>query len=677
MLCVSSYGLVLRVYLHYSLCLVLGVFLFCMQPAPADNPASPSLTPPSVTLFPMPDDLRDPVDHPASPSLTPPSATPLPIPEVQCDSPTPQSATPLLLPDDLGDPVLAVLRRPYYPPDSPSWVLPMHVSVPDTHTRHHDNGLDPDPHPRDLADLGSSQQFLSDERCESPPGHLSFSALLATCGPASDGGSSSRSGGGAAADGERGLQSQADGRSCADGSVESRADEGENFRLVKSEGQGSGLGAESPSGFRSGADPASFGVSAHCLERRSLTPVFVPPPPPTSPPPPTTSLPPPPYGVDSPPTSSPRGRSSSVSTASTQMLQAEGVEESSPAVGQWQTASVGDTVRDSPATPDQSRAGTGRAWPQQLDASPEAADADGDSPRGNGAGGQPGGQYAGCGERLPVGAGPLVASTPELEEPSTRLSEGVGRSPDPSQPGGWGGGGVDPEVRVEVHRFPSTTHVAADDTGGRAASGAALAFCEAPIGEHDFPPPPPFFFQDEGGDGNLVPHPNDTPTHTDDTPTNTHDTFTDRNDIPTHADDAPPLPASPKVPPPPPSLPPALPPPFPLVLGGAAAVAAARREAQEEELSPRLLGPAEPGLSADGLQHARLAALVTPTCVTYPVLWGRGGGGVAYSNGCSCYTQLSCTLYCVSAPLYRLCVCPTVRTVCLPHCTDCVSAPLY
>ena len=307
-------------------------------------------------------------------------------------------------------------------------------------------------------------------------------------------------------------------------------------------------------------------------------------------------------------------------------------------MGQRQTASVRDAARDSPATADQSGAGTGRAWPQQVDAGPEAAEANGDSPRGNGAGGQPGGQYAGCGERLPVGAGPLVASTPQLEEPSTRLSEGVGRSPDPSQPGGRGGGGVDPEVRVEVHRFPSTTHVAADDTGGRAASGAAFAFCEAPIGEHDFPPPPPSFFQDEGGDGNLVPHPalgddtpvfrDDTPTHTDDTHTHTHDTFTDRNDIPTHTDDAPPLPASPTVPPPPPPppLPPALPPPFPLALGGAAAVAAARREAQEEELSPRLLGPAEPGLSADGLQHARLAALVTPTCVTYPVLGGGGGG---------------------------------------------------
>ena len=555
----------------------------------------------------------------------------------------------------------------------------MHVSVSDTHTRHHDNGLDPDPHPRDLADLGSSQQLLSDERCDSPPGHLSFSAFLATCGPASDGGSSSRSGGGAAADGERGLQSQADGRSGADGSVESRADEGENFRLVKSEGQGSGLGAESPAGFHSGADPASFGDSVHCPERRSLTPVFVPPPPPTSPPPPT----PPPYSVDSPPTSCPRGRSSSMSTAFTQTLQAEGVEESSPAVGQRQTASVGDAARDSPATPDQSGAGTGRAtpdqsgagtgratpdqsgagtgratpdqsgagtgraWPQQLDAGPEAADADGDSPRGNGAGGQPGGQYAGCGERLPVGAGPLVASTPELEEPSTRLSEGVGRSPDPSQPGGRGGGGFDPEVRVEVHRFPSSAHVAADDTGGRAVSGAALAFCEAPMGEQDLPPPPPSFFQDEGGDGNLVPHPalgddtpvfrDDTPTHTDDTPTPTHDTFTDRNDIPTHTDDAPPLPASPKVPPPPPPPPPALPPPFPLALGGAAAVAAARREVQEEELSPRLLGPAEPGPSDAGLQHARLAALVTPACVTYPVLGGlrgvtlycggRGGGG--------------------------------------------------
>ncbi|XP_076472086.1 uncharacterized protein LOC143301586 isoform X2 [Babylonia areolata] len=120
-------------------------------PSPSPTRHTPSPTAPALPLLhPLPDNLDTPVRGQTVTSLTfhtAPTSTPehlthhtaptntatetdeSPSAPSPTDTPTP---TPLSLPEDLGDPVLRALRRPVYPRDCPSWVVPrMHFDPPE------------------------------------------------------------------------------------------------------------------------------------------------------------------------------------------------------------------------------------------------------------------------------------------------------------------------------------------------------------------------------------------------------------------------------------------------------------------------------------------------------------------------------------------------------------------
>ncbi|KAL8561933.1 hypothetical protein ACOMHN_001259 [Nucella lapillus] len=546
----------------------------------------------------------------------------------------------LSLPDDLGDPVLAALRRPIYPSDIPPWVVPrMYVSdlhpgialmggIHNAETSENGNSLVVGEKREGKAEVDQETDTLGGGGLGESSGQVTpvfkpgqsgnVKTLVHSMGEKREGKTYQDAhvlGDGLDA-GSRATpqvfqdgvieeleveQDQEEVLSHKDGEVKT-AENGaqsevpqmdENSNIMK-------FGHQLSSDSQSHGDvPVIVGGSKegdnNTLERSDL-PVFVPPPPPSFPPPPALFEDHPGRILRASPTPS---RHSSISTQNVQLEKGDiQLEDTFEAVVEFGSESDesghSDGETETGEIKDEAELGSQRKGDDPLAESFTGRDASGTS--------------------LSLSAGAGTGSQHNSAEFSKGLSKfspasgcSLKRSEEKKPRGEVDVVTVDDGVDLQEESVESGQEV------NRARSEVAG------VTDPNLLPPSASFWTEESNNDNkdtIAPFP--TGTHTDVTTTfnDRQKTFSPKNNATAQSPDPsyppPTQTTTPPLPSPPSPVPPPLPPPsFCGVLGGAAAVLATRREAREEERwSPRLLGPAEPSLSGGGGRQALLGGVV-------------------------------------------------------------------